>query len=209
MTNTLHRQGTHDGLSRDYVIFVTLAKGINNKGAGPKMQRFLRLALEEGPVNIGTDKKNLITADGDVEAMVAGINDGSHPTAVFDNPEAIRRLVGKLKKEDLGVSITISALTDEVDEILRSEGIVRHSIEHSIGILGRTERLPTQQILELSSMCGHGCVSHNHVRKMIDWTKMAKLTPKQAATYLARPCSCGAFNIARAEELLTKAIDMA
>ena len=209
MTNTLHRQGTHDSLSRDYVIFVTLAKGINNKGAGPKMQRFLRLALEEGPVNIGTDKQNLITAGGDVEKMVAGINDGSHPTAVFDNPEAIRRLVGKLKKEDLGVSITISALTDEVDDILRAEGIVRHSIEHSIGILGRTERLPTQQILELSSMCGHGCVSHNHVRKMIDWTKMAKLTPKQAATYLARPCSCGAFNIARAEELLTKAIDMA
>lgn len=209
MTNTLHRQGTHDSLSRDYVIFVTLAKGINNKGAGPKMKRFLQLALEEGPVNVGTDKKNLITANGDVEAMIAGINDGSHPTAVFDNPEAIRRLVRKLKKEDLGISITISALTDEVDEILRSEGIVRHSIEHSIGILGRTERLPTQQILELSSMCGHGCISHNHVRKMIDWTKMEKLTPKQAATYLARPCSCGAFNIARGEELLKKAIEMA
>jgi len=209
MTNTLHRQGTHESLSRDYVIFVTVAKGINHEGAGSKMQRFLRLAWEEGPVNIGTDKKNLITAGGDVEKMIAGITHKSHPTAVFDNPEAIRRLVRKLKQEDLGISVTISGLTDEVDEILRSEGIVRHSIEHSIGILGRTERLPTRQILELSSMCGHGCVSHNHVRKMIDWTKMAKLTPKQAATYLARPCSCGAFNIARAEALLTNAIEMA
>ncbi len=209
MTNTLHRQGTHDGLSRDYVIFVTLAKGINDEGAGPKSQRFLRLAWEEGPVNVGTDKKNLITADGDIEKMIAGINDRSHPTAVFDNIDAIRRLVAKLKKEDLGVSITISALTDEVDEVLRENGLVRHSIEHSIGILGRTERLPTQQILELTSMCGHGCVSHNHARKMIDWTKMAKVTPKQAATYLARPCACGAFNIARAEELLKKAIEMA
>lgn len=208
MTNTLHRQGTHESLSRDYVIFVTIAKGINRDGAGPKMQRFLRLAWEEGPVNIGTDGKNLITGD-DPEKMIAGITDKSHPTAVFNNPDAIRRLVGKLKQEDLGISVTISALTDEVDDILRSQGIVRHSIEHSIGILGRTERLPTRQILELSSMCGHGCVSHNHVRKMIDWTKLGKLTPRQAATYLARPCSCGAFNIARAEELVTKAIELA
>ena len=208
MTNTLHRQGTHESLSRDYVIFVTIARGINREGSGPKSQRFLRLAWEEGPVNIGVDGKNLITGD-DPEKMIAGITDGSHPTAVFDNLEAIRRLVGKLKEEDLGLSVTISALTDEVNEILRSHGIVRHSIEHSIGILGRTERLPTRQILELSSMCGHGCVSHNHVRKMIDWTKLGKVTPRQAATYLARPCSCGAFNIARAEELLAKAIDMA
>ena len=208
MTNTLHRRGTHDSLSRDYVIFVTTANGINRKGSGPKMQRFLRLALDEGPVNIGVNGKNLITG-GDPERMVAGITDDSHPTATFSNPEAIRRLVGKLKEEDLGISVTISALTDEVEGILRSQGIVRHSIEHCLAVLGRTERLPTQQVLEITSMCGHGCVSHNNARKMIDWTKLGKLTPRQAATYLARPCACGAFNIERAEELLTRAVDMA
>ena len=208
MTNRLHRQGTHDGLSRDYVIFITTARDINRKGSGPKAQRFLRLALEEGPVNIGVNGKNLITG-GDPEQMIAGITDASNPSAIFSNLEAIRRLVGKLKEEDLGISVTISALTDEVDGILRSQGLVRHSIEHSLGILGRTERLPTQQILELTSMCGHGCVSHNHARKMIDWTKLGKVTPRQAANYLARPCSCGVFNMDRAEELLTKAVAMA
>jgi len=208
MTNRLHRQGTHDGLSRDYVVFVTVARGINRTGSGPKSQRFLRLALDEGPVNIGVNGKNLITG-GDPEQMLAGITDESHPSAVFSNLEAVRRLVGKLKEEDLGLSVTISALTDEVDSLLRSQGLVRHSIEHALGILGRTERLPTQQVLELTSMCGHGCVSHNHARKMIDWTKLGKLTPRQAAIYLARPCSCGVFNIDRGEELLTKARDMA
>jgi hypothetical protein len=209
MTNTLHRQGTREGLSRDYVIFFHTAVGFNREGAGPKMQRFLRLALEEGPVNIGVNKENLVTAGGNVEKMIAGIHDGSHATATFSSLEAIRRLVRKLKQEDLGLSLVISGLTDEVDEMLRAEGIVRHSIEHSIGILGRTERLPTEQVLEITSMCGHGCVSHNHARKMIDWTKLGKLKPRQAATYLARPCSCGAFNIDRAEELLKKSIDMA
>ena len=208
MTNRLHRQGTHDSLSRDYVVFVTVARGINRKGSGPKSQRFLRLALEEGPVNIGVNGKNLITG-GDPEQMLADITDDSHPSVVFSNLEAVRRLVGKLKEEDLGLSVTISALTDEVDGLLRSQGLVRHSIEHALGILGRTERLPTQQVLELTSMCGHGCVSHNHARKMIDWTKLGKVTPRQAAEYLARPCSCGVFNIDRGEELLTKAMSMA
>jgi hypothetical protein len=209
MTNTLHRQGTHAGLSRDYIIFAMTSKGINREGAGPKLQRFLRLALEEKPVNVGVNRKNLITADGDVEQMVAGINDDSHPTAVFCDLESLRRFVRKVKQADLGLSVTISGLTEEVGRMLREEGITRHSIEHSIGIHGQTERLPTQQILELTSMCGHGCVSHNHARKMIDWTKLGKLAPRQAAAYLARPCSCGAFNIDRAEELLKKSIDMA
>ena len=127
MTNRLHRQGTHDSLSRDYVVFVTTARGINRKGSGPKSQRFLRLALEEGPVNIGVGGKNLITG-GDPEKMIAGITDESNPSAVFNNIEAVRRLVGKLKEENLGLSITISALTDEVDALLRSQGLVRHSI---------------------------------------------------------------------------------
>ncbi len=209
MTNTLHRQGTHDGLSRDYVIFFHTAMGINREGSGPKMQRFLRLAIAEGAVNIGVNKVNLFTGGGDVEKMIAGVKDESHATATFSNFEGIRRLVHKLKEEDHGLSLVISGLTDEVDQMLREEGIIRHSIEHSLGVHGQTERLPTLQILELTSMCGHGCVSHNHARKMIDWTKLGKLTPKKAATYLARPCSCGAFNVDRAEELLKKAIDMA
>jgi len=208
MTNTLHRQGTHDSLSRDYVIFFHTAMGINRKGSGPKMQRFLRLALEEGAINIGVNKVNLFTA-GDIEKAIAAVTDESHATATFSDFEGIRRLVRKLKQEDHGLSLVISGLTDEVDAMLRAEGIVRHSIEHSLGILGQTERLPTVQILELTSMCGHGCVSHNHARKMIDWTKLGKLTPKKAAAHLARPCSCGAFNVDRAEELLKKAIDMA
>jgi hypothetical protein len=208
MTNTLHRQGTQESLGRDFVIFLTPARNINRQGCGEKMQRFLRLALEEGPVNLGADGKNLITGGGP-ERMIAGITDESHVTATFSDPEAIRRLVGKLKRESLGISVNISGLADEVDAILRSQGIVRHSIEHSLGVLGRVERLPTRQILELTTMCGHGLVSYNHARKMIDWVKLGKLTPRQAARYLARPCVCGAFNIDRAEELLAKAVEMA
>lgn len=208
MTNTLHRQGSQESLAGDYVIFLTPAGGINRKGSGEKKQRFLRLALAEGPVNIGAGGKNLITG-GDPETMIASITDESSVTATFSNLESVRRLVGRLKEEDLGISVNISGLADEVDGLLRSHGLVRHSIEHSLGILGRTERLPTRQILELTTMCGHGLISHNFARKMIDMVKLGKLTPRQAAVHLARPCVCGAFNIDRAEALLAAAVKMA
>ncbi len=207
MTNTLHRLGTRDSLARDYVIFLTPARGINRKGCAEKMRRFFYIVLEEGAVNIGTDGRNLFTAD--PECLLAGITDASYVSATFSNIEGLRRVVARLKDADLGLSVNISGLADEVDDLLRSQGLVRHSVEHSLGTFGRTDRLPTRQILELTSMCGHGLVSYNHARKMIDWVKLGKLTAKQAAHYLARPCVCGAFNPDRAEELLTAAVEMA
>ena len=208
MTNTLHRQGTPESLARDYVVFLTPAGGINRLGCGEKKRRFLRMALAEGPVNLGADGKNLITG-GDPAQMIAAVTDESSVAATFSDPEAVRRLVGQLKREGLGISVNVSGLADEVEAILRSEGIVRHSIEHSLGVLGQIERLPTRQVLEITTMCGHGLISHNFARKMIDWVKLGKLTPRQAGRYLARPCVCGAFNIDRAADLLTKAVEMA
>ncbi len=168
----------------------------------------MRLALAEGPVNLGADGKNLVTG-GDPAQMIAAVTDESSVAATFSDPEAVRRLVGHLTREGLGISVNVSGRADEVDEILRSQGLVRHSIEHSLGVLGRTERLPTRQVLEITTMCGHGLISHNFARKMIDWVKLGKATPRQAARYLARPCVCGAFNVERAAELLAKAVEMA
>jgi hypothetical protein len=208
MTNTLHRQGSRESLAGDFVVFLTPAGGINRQGCGEKKRRFLQLALAEGPVNLGADGKNLVTG-GAPEAMIAGVTDESSVAATFSDAEAVRRLVGALKREGLGISVNISGLAEAVDDILRSHGIVRHSIEHSVGVLGRIERLPTRQVLELATMCGHGLISHNYARKMIDWVKLGKCTPRQAARHLARPCVCGAFNLDRAEALLARAVEMA
>jgi hypothetical protein len=37
---------------------------------------------------------------------------------------------------------------------------------------------------------------------MIDWVKESRRTPEQAVTYMARFCSCGVFNPARACRIL-------
>ena len=65
--------------------------------------------------------------------------------------------------------------------------------------------MPEKNILEFNTMCGHGMVSFNLIRKMIEYVKLRRLTtPKEAARIMAKCCECGAFNPARAEMLLEK-----
>ena len=62
--------------------------------------------------------------------------------------------------------------------------------------------LPDAQVLTISTMCGHGMISHSLAKKMVDFVREGRRTPEQAVTYLARFCSCGVFNPARACRLL-------
>ena len=57
----------------------------------------------------------------------------------------------------------------------------------------------------LSTMCGHGMVSHSLAKKMIDFVKENRRTPEQAAAVLTRFCSCGVFNPSRAKRILEAA----
>jgi uncharacterized Zn finger protein len=53
-------------------------------------------------------------------------------------------------------------------------------------------------------MCGHGMVSFNFIRKLIELVKLRRLTPGKAARIMAKCCECGAFNPARAQVLMEK-----
>jgi hypothetical protein len=53
MTHTLHRMGSVEDLSEDYVILVMPSKDINHVGSGPKLRRFLQMALDNGAIRIG------------------------------------------------------------------------------------------------------------------------------------------------------------
>jgi hypothetical protein len=81
----------------------------------------------------------------------------------------------------------------------------RHSVEYSLGFHGDLTLLPDRHVLELSSMCGHGMVSHNLAKKMIDWVREGRRDPSQASEYLARFCTCGIYNPTRAVRILEAA----
>lgn len=218
MTNTLHRQGTPESLQRDYVVFATVAKGYNDQGAEEKKRRFLQMAFKHKPVNTAIIREPEVVDQGekwvwsalaaptmDPEQALEKFTGSAHATATFDNLEAVQNFVAALQQADLGISINISGPLDAAAGCCRAIGTQRHSAEHSLGIFGKKERLPSKQVLEISTMCGHGMVSFNFVTKITDYIKLGLLTPDQGSAYLARPCTCGAFNTSRATELLEKA----
>jgi hypothetical protein len=205
MTNTLHRQGKAENLKKDYVVFMTTAAGINREGSASQIQEFMRICQKYHPINMGNVKLGNIYQDGvEVQEFIANLGNGAGSTAVFTDLETVQKVVEELIRADLGISINISGLLDEVQDCCRKAGITRHSAEHSLGFWGARERLPERETLEINTLCGHGMVSFNLIRKMVEYVKLRRLTPKKAARIMAKCCECGAFNPARAEKLLEK-----
>ena len=207
MTNTLHRRGTPTSLKNDYVIFCTMAKGTNSKGSGPKIHEFIRICLKYNPVNMGDGYMgNILQEDVGVEKFLADRADGEGAAAVFTDLDTLRKVVDELIRADLGISINVSGLLDEVQACCRKAGMERHSVEHSLGVWGAKDRLPERDILEVNSLCGHGMVSFNLIRKMVEYVKLRRLSPQKAANLMAKCCECGAFNPIRAKQMLEKMV---
>ena len=222
MTNTLHRSGDVESFRDDFVIFAIANKGGNDKEALPKLRRFLDIALEYSPVNLGDSRhggalrpsKSMNPASHwtrditpDFRAVIDGLDAPSTCAAVFDNRTAAEAFVRRIKEEDLGLSINISTSIEGASNCCEHACINRHSVGYSLGFEGNTEQFPSSNVLMLSTMCGHGMISHNLARKMTDWVKEGRRTPDQAVSYLARFCSCGIFNPSRAKRILNAAIE--
>ena len=220
MTNTLHRFGPAESFRDDYVVFAIAGKGRNDEGALDKLRRFLQIAVGFKPVNLGDaihggalrPSEHMTPASHwnrdvtpDFDAVIQGLDAPTTVAAVFDNREAAEKFVNALKEAALGLSINISTSIDGAEQCCFAAGLSRHSIGYSLGFEGATTRLPDANVMLLSTMCGHGMVSHNLAKKMIDWVKEGRRTPAQAAACLTRFCSCGVFNPARAARLLAQA----
>lgn len=199
MTHTLHRRGTAESLSEDYALIMLRAMGINNSGYLPKVQEFLRIASRHNPVNLGSEQKGSMY-EYSLEEIIADAKGDSH--VVFDNPRAVTEFLSELKEADLGLSVVVSGIFENVDECLEKAGLKHHTANFSLGIWGRTEKLPGDDILEVTTMCGHGLIATNLVKAMVKEIKSGTKTPEQAATVLTPQCTCGIFNPTRAAKLL-------
>ena len=208
MTNTLHRKGAVEDLKEDYVVFVTMARGINREGSAPKIHEFLRICQKHNPVNIGSSKLGTVLQDDvDFQDLVTNLKDGSTSAAVFTDLDTLQKVLAELIEADLGISINVSGLLDGVQECCHGNGIERHSVEHSLGFWGSKNLLPEREVLEINTLCGHGMVSFSLIRKMMEHVKMRRLTPKEAAEIMGRCCECAVFNTTRAEHLLEKTLE--
>ena len=220
MTNTLHRYGSAESFYDDYIIFAIPSRGKNDKGSIPKLKQFLEMALPFKPVNLGdalnggalrprrdmsptSHWKRDMTPD--FRGVIDGLTGPTTVAAVFDDRVHAEDFVKAVKAADLGLCINISTSIDGAEQCCHAACQPRHSVGYSLGFEGKTEKLPNTQVLSLSTMCGHGMISSSLAKKMIDWVKEGRRTPEQAVTYMARFCSCGVYNPARAKRILEDA----
>jgi hypothetical protein len=201
MSHTLHRRGTVESLKNDFVIFAMSAKGINEIDSNIQLRRFLEIVRQFGPVNLGDMKTGncFITPE---ETIITSTKDTSIVHGVFDNREAFIKALKAVKDADLGVSVIVSGLLDATQECCREAGINRNTCETSLGVWGKNELLPDEDILRFSTMCGHGMVAFSLVKKMIEDVKEGRRTIQEAAQEMAKPCQCGVFNPSRAAAML-------
>jgi hypothetical protein len=203
MTHTLHRKGDNENLKNDYVLFAMSAKGMNEKGSASALIRFLEIVNEFGPNNIGDMKTGNIFSHTLTE-LLNNVADVSIVHAVFTDEDIVIEVLEAVRKADLGVSVVISGLLDHVKKIGEKAGAPPHTVECSGGIWGNLSKLPSNEVLEVTTMCGHGMVASKMVENLVKQIKQNRISIDDAAKTLAGPCVCGIFNPSRAVSLLQK-----
>jgi hypothetical protein len=222
MTNTLHRFGSAESFFDDFVVIALPAKGTKTQGdTMPALRRFMELAMEYHPVNIGDSNNGGAVrptrhgsvlehfgdrpTEADFSTVLNGMDKPTTYSAVFDKKENCEAFVKRLKEEDLGVSINISTSVSGAHDCCKGAGITRHSVGYSLGFEGIPLNDPNRYVLMLSTMCGHGMISQTLARKMIDFVKENRRSPDECVSALSRFCSCGIFNPVRARRIIEDA----
>ncbi len=217
MSHSLHRFGTAESMKGDFCIYTRAARGINRDNCGDKLRKTLEIYLSEAPDNIGSSHSGKSLVAGlDMEEYRKTLDNSYGIMANFDDRERVKGVLCKAKEAGLGVSVVVSGLIDDVVEIAHECGLKPHTATLSLGIFGKTAKLPGEvttpalnddgapenEVMDMVTMCGHSLISAELVKEAIKRVKSGKMSLEEAATMMARPCTCGIFNVTRCAKKL-------
>ncbi|MBU2546785.1 MAG: hypothetical protein KKB20_00105 [Proteobacteria bacterium] len=199
MTHTLNRTGLSPERPGQEIVILIMAHHKIKADKGPQMVRAAETVLKYGPDNfiglpLGLTPEQLIPL-----AAHTGI-----VTAVFRDLDTAAALVAELKAQENGVSVVLSGLFDDVRDVCRRVGLTEHTTHVTAGVFGRTELLPEGLTLDITTQCGHALVSRHYVADLVKKIRKGKLTPREGAELLAKPCVCGVVNKTRTAEILDR-----
>jgi uncharacterized protein YjaZ len=180
MTHTHYREGSIESLKNDFVFVITGAKGFNKTGCSPRLKQMTRLT-----------------------SIIENIKDSDLVQVVFDNKKDAIKALRALKEADLGISVVISGLNEEVKNIVKQAGIADypHTANITIGFMGKKSLTASDDIRQITTMCGHHMISAKIVEYLVEMIKTDRITPIMAAVQVSKQCTCGAFNTRRAATL--------
>ncbi|UCE20067.1 MAG: hypothetical protein JSV84_06920 [Gemmatimonadota bacterium] len=205
MTHTLHRLGNPQSLRKDFIVLAIASQIAGPVGSAYKFREFADIVLKYNPLNFG-DMISGNMFQMDLDTIHAGYCDNSIVHAVFTDEHIVANVLKELKDADLGLSIVVSGLLEQTATCCSTAGLKPHTVQYSLGILGRTDLLPQPWVLEMSTMCGHGMVAFSLIIELADRVKDQRITAEEAAQGLARQCHCGVFNPDRATGILKRIV---
>jgi hypothetical protein len=188
VTHSNHRQGTRENLKNDWVMLSLPYRG--PAAITEKVEKYNDICRRHHPINPDRSRGWYIW--------------------VFDDRGNMEGALKELAEAELGLSVVVSGLFDEVAECCRTAGSRAHTVNHSLGFWGRTERLPPREVLEITTMCGHALVAPSLVWHLAERIRRGEVAAAAACQEMRKMCICDIFNHVRAEELmgqLVKAIE--
>lgn len=203
MSHSLHRYGTVEELKNDFCMYARCARGVNRDNPGDKLRKILDIYLSENYVNFGSSHAGKSYLNGLQPEEYRKTLDHAYGIIInFADRESVKGVLAKLKDADLGISIVVSGLIEEVKKICEEVGLTPHTATLSLGIYGKKELLPDEETLKVITMCGHSLIGAPLVQSVSQKVKDGKLTPEKGAEMIGKPCTCGIFNTKRCTRLL-------
>jgi len=222
MTHTHHRRGSRESLSTDYVLLAMIDPAVEEqqkyRGAlAPRVKKLLSILGRHDPVSLAarTPQNRLRYMKGWEPSMDSGIHQSSTVNdivtcediegighAVYTSKQSVEKALQEIREADLGISIVVSGVFEEVFDICRRTGLTPHTVNMSLETWGKTDLLPKGSVLELCTMCGHAMISARLAETMISQVIRGIKTPEAAAVELGKQCTCNIFNTARGAEII-------
>ena len=206
MTHSLHRSGDIESQKNDYVWFMYQTKGVNDLNIKPKALEFIAIAEAVGSENWG-DVKTGPKLRYPIEEIKDNLSDNSRIRGIFTKKEQVVDFLKQVKEKDLGMSVIIAGVLSEVIPACKEAGVTPHSINYSLGVWGKKDKLPSDTTLAITTMCGHHMIPPKFVDHIMKRVKKGKMTPEEGAKNLAEFCYCGIFNHVRCSDIIRHQVD--
>ena len=207
MTHSHHRRGSRESLDGDYVLLI---RG-DLKGQSETAKRALEILATHEPVGLirrrtGKPLRYMRNWDEGLgrEELLATPDPAIYVTGVYTKKEHVEGVIRDFVEADLGLSVVVSGVFENVFDICDRTGTGPHTVNLSMETIGRTELLPDDRILEITTMCGHSLVSQHLARHLIDRVRKGRMTAEEAGLELGKQCVCNFFNQVRAAKIIEK-----
>jgi len=201
MTHSLHRSGDIESQKKDFNWFMYQTKGVNDKNIRDKALEFIATAEAYHSENWGDVKTGPLTRFSS-EEIKKNISDKSRIRGVFTNRDQVVGFLKDIKAKDMGMSVVITGVLSEVLPACKEAGVTPHSINYSLGVWGNKSRLPDEDTLSITTMCGHHMIPPKFVEDVQNQVDSGKLSADEGAKKLSNFCYCGIFNQIRCDEIL-------